>query len=97
MTSLLKGFLRRVPGGTRQLGAFDLTLVEEGLEREDLRGGRGVAGSRAAGWLPGKGSPKHILERVLRQPGRNCLVLGTKEVPREGSAVGGLGFGAGKT
>lgn len=77
MTSFLKGFLRRVPGNTRKLGAFGLTLVKEGLQREDLGGG-GVAGSRVAGWLPGKGSPKHILERVLRQPGRNCLVLGTK-------------------
>ena len=26
VTSFLKGFLRRVPGSTRKLGAFDLTL-----------------------------------------------------------------------
>lgn len=42
-----------------------------------------------------------FLRDVLKQLGRNCLVLGTKEVAQktedeDSGAIGGLGFGAGK-
>lgn len=77
---------RRVPSSARKLGTLGPNSAEGGLEREDWGVAAGGGGQKGAGLQDGflaRVALGTFLRDVLRQLGRNCLVLGTKEVPQE--------------